>query len=456
MFPAWSLLLPLLPLAGIMAMVGFMALRRWRRSRWFARRDAQRRQWLEQLPALLSGAPLSAAQLNTRDRRETLETLVIDRLEIASGEEAAQLARVLERAGFVDRHLDWLRRGKHWQKLQSATVLGRGRLKLAVPALLDLLRHPSPELRQTAARALAAIGDPAAASALLECAAESSLPIHPTMWMRLVVGCRIPAGDLIPLLDDDRVPVRAMAARALAELPEPAAFDRVQQFAFDPDDEVRAQMARVLGRTADRRAAPLVVALAHDPSWFVRLRALAAMGELNRPECLDAALHGTRDSHFQVRARAALTLARLGAKPIPTLRYLVNAGDRYALEAYLSLLGRSGLLWHTIALLLLPRVDARDHAAALLGAALRAGAAQELLYALEAHPDSRVRPRVARLLVLHGTPALLPAIEQIQARVTTRREQRVLGWVARKLKVAVAVSAPVPSTEKHHALVDHV
>ena len=242
-------------------------------------------------------------------------------------------------------------------------------------------------------------------------------------------------------------------ARALGELREPATFDEIQEFALDPHEEVRAQMARILGRTADPRAASLLVSLAQDPVWFVRLRALAGIGDLNRPECLDAVLHGTRDSHFQVRQRAAATLAHLAAKPSSVLRYLVNAEDRYALEAYLSLLGRSGLLWRAMALLRSSQAEARQDAASVLGAALRAGANKEFLYALETHPDFRVRLKVARLLVQHGTPALLPAVEQIQARVMTPREQRVLHWVRNQLQEArVAAGAP----RDLHALADRV
>ena len=440
--PTWSLLLPLLPLGGILVMVGFMALRRWWRGRMFARRDALRRRWLERLPVLLSGVEISRAELDTRDRRETLETLVIDRLDVATGQEAERLKNLLERAGFLDRHVDWLRRVNRWQKLQSAALLGRAGARVAIPALLVLLRNPSSELRQAAARALTAIGDPRAASALLECTAQPSLPLHPKIWLHAAVACRVPTTALISLLHDRPGEIRALAARAVSELPEPATFDQVQEFAFDPDEEVRAQMARILGRTADPRAAPLLVSLAQDPVWFVRLRALAGIGELNRPECLDAVLHGTRDSHFQVRQRAASTLARLAAKPLPVLRYLANAGDRYALEAYLSQLGRSGLLWRTIALLRSAQAEERQDAASVLGAALRAGATQEFLYALETHPDFRVRLKVARLLVQQGTPELLPAIEQIQARLTAGREQRLLRWIGKNLPEAPAAPGP--------------
>lgn len=434
-------------------MLAFIVGRRWRRKRWFAIRDRLRREWIETLPALLAGAPIDPARQADRDRRETLETLVLDRLEVASGEEATRLKGLLERAGFLDRHLDWLRRGKYWQKLYSAALLGRAGAKIAIPALLELLRDRSAELRGAAARALAAIGDPQIGIALVKTAAEPSLPIHPTMWLRVVVDCRTPAAPLVSLLSDDRAAIRAMAARTLAELPEPVGFDQVEQFAFDPDEEVRAQIVRVLGRTGDARAASLLAALAKDPVWFVRLRALAAIGELNRRECLEAVLDGTRDPHFQVRARAASTLARLAVQPLPVLSYLVNAGDRYALEAYLSLLGRSGLLWRTIALLRSPNAEERNTAARLLGAALGAGAMQEFLFALEAHPDFRVRLRVARLLVEHGTPALLPALKRIQARVPSRREKRVLDWVEGKLQEVEAVPA---ATEKPHALADRV
>ena len=452
----WALLLPLLPLAGILVMVGFMALRRWRRGRRFAQRNILRRQWLERLPVLLDGMEISRAELATRDRRETLETLLIDRLEVASGQEAERLKKLLERAGFLDRHVDWLRRGTHWQKLQSATLLGRAGTPVAVPSLLALLHDHSSQLRQAVVRALATIGSPLAASALLGCIAQPSPPVPPRMWLHAVVGCRLPRASLIPLLRDPREEVRAHVARALSELHEPATFDEVQEFAFDPDVEVRAQMARVLGRTADPRAGPLLVSLAQDPVWFVRLRALAGIGDLNLPECLDAVLHGTRDSHFQVRQRAAATLARLAAKPLPVLRYLVNAGDRLAVEAYLSLLGRSGLLWRTLTLLRSEQAEARQDAASVLGAALRAGATQEFLHALETHPDFRVRLKVARLLVQHATPAVLPAVEQIQARGMTPREQRVLHWVSEKLQEAQAATVAPGAPRGLPALADRV
>ena len=456
MFHVWTLLLPLLPLTGILVMVGFMALRRWRRGQRFARRDDLRRQWLERLPVLLSGVEISRSELATRDQRETLETLVIDRTEVAPEQEKERLRKLLERAGFLDRHIDWVRRGKDWQKMQSAVLLGRAGARVALPALLALLRDPSAELRHVAARALAAIGDPRAASALLECTAQPSLPIPHTIWLYAVVGCRVPRGSLISLLHNPRAQVRALAARALSELPEPATFDQVQEFAFDPNEEVRAQAARMLGRSADPRAAPLLVALVRDSVWFVRLRALAAIGGLNRPECLDAVLHGTRDPHFQVRETATLTLARLAAKPLPVLRYLVNAGNRYAVEAYLSMLGRSGLLWRTIALLQSAQAEERQEATNVLGAALRAGATQEFLYALETHPDFRLRLNVARLLVQHSSRDLLPALEQIQTRVTSRREQRVLRWVSKNLQEAVAEAAAPGVPQGVHALADRI
>ncbi len=450
---AWAFLLPLLPLAGIAVMLVFMVERRWRRKRWFALRDRLRREWLEQLPALLAGAPIDPIRHADRDTRETLEILVLDRLEVASGDEATRLRALLERAGFLDRHVDWLRRGKHWQRLYSASLLGRAGAKLAIPALLDLLSNPSHELRGAAARALAAIGNPRIGSALVKLAAGPSLPIHPSLWLRVTVDCRTPAAELVSLLRDDRAAIRAMAARALAEMPEPAAFEQVEQFAFDPDEEVRAQIARLLGRTADPRAAPLLAGLAKDPVWFVRLRALAAIGDLNRPECLEAVLAGTRDPHFQVRTRAASTLGRLAVEPLSVLGYLLTAGDRYGLEAYLSLLGRSGLLWRTIALLRSPNAEERATAGKLLGAALKAGATQEFVYALEAHPDPRVRLRVARLLAQHGTPRLLPALKRVQSRVSSPREQRVVTWLRGKLQEAESAQA---KAEKPHALADRV
>lgn len=252
-------------------------------------------------------------------------------------------------------------------------------------------------------------------------------------------ACRVPHDSLAELLHDDRAEIRALAARATAEMPQPVRVETIERFVFDPDSEVRAQMARALGRSADVRAAPLLAALARDTEWFVRLRAQAAMGQLNRRECLDAILYGTRDPNFQVRARAAEALSRMALDPADVLAMMLKAGDRYALEAYVTLLGRSGHLWRTLSLLRARDPIVRAKAEELIGAVVSAGVTQEFVYALEVHPDRRVRARLARLLARHADAgALFAPIDRLRKRASDRRQLQVLNWLARESTHALA------------------
>ena len=82
-------------------------------------------------------------------------------------------------------------------KETAADALGRIG-EAAVPALIDALHHPDPEVREQAGRALSLIGPKATAA--------------------------VP--ELIKLLDDDAEPVRRQAARALGQIG-PAAKDAI-------------------------------------------------------------------------------------------------------------------------------------------------------------------------------------------------------------------------------------
>lgn len=443
-----------LPLATIAGMLAYVLQRRWRRSRWLRKRDRLRRRWLERLPQLVAGASLAPGELATRDEREVLERLLIDRLAVATVDEVLPLRSVLEREGFIDRHLDWLRRGGFWQKLESAALLGITRAKTAVPILAQLLRHRSAEMREAAARALAMIGDVSAGSSLLEEVRQQKLAIHPTTWLRAVVCCQVPANDLLQLLADSRANVRAMVARALAEMPQPVQYGQVERYVFDPEPEVRAQMARLLGRTADARAAEPLTGLARDVDWVVRSYAQTALGQLGRPECVDAVFQGTLDSVFEVRSRATEALARLSIEPKAVLTFLMETRDAQVLHQYISLIERSGMLWRMLSMLCDPQQSTRESTATLLAMAIDAGVTHPFVYALTDHPNRRVRLRVARLLADSGAPALISQIADITGRIRIPRERRAVQAAIGRL-TKISRLAPT-SRPKIHALADRV
>jgi hypothetical protein len=108
------------------------------------------------------------------------------------------------------------------------------------------------------------------------------------------------------------------------------------------------------------------------------------------------------------------------------------------------MLGRSGLLWRTLSLLCEPDPVLRRNAAALIGTALDAGATQEFLYALEAHPRPRVRVALARIMAEHASAELTAAISHAAARATGPRQHTMLHWLLRQF---AGPAQPTPTRE---------
>ncbi|MBI4458813.1 MAG: HEAT repeat domain-containing protein [Acidobacteria bacterium] len=423
----WVILAAFLGILG--AMFVFILVRRAWRAYVFRRCDRFREYWGARFPSLLSGEVPSAQEMRTAEAREALESLLLNRREAAGEEEQKRLGEVFERAGLLEERIKILRRrGARWERLRSAAVLGQIRSAAAIPALSETLTDPCRPLCSEALRSLGLIGSPAAAPALLHFLRQG-IPEEPAIWLDAVTACVQEAGDFLPLLQDEREEVRILAARALAESPQPlpsSLFESWSSLAFDPNPEVRAQAMRVLGRSQDERAVSLLVSGTQDEAWFVRLRAVAALASAGAPAVLEAVLRTSGDPDFRVRQRAAATLASLAARPAQVLEWLVNMQDRYAVEGFLSQLARSGLLWRALPLLLAPGESKRQDAEKLLSGAVAAGYYQFLLDAVESHPEWRVRLAIARLLAEADNPELAEELQRRLWHASTPRLRRLL------------------------------
>ena len=108
--------------------------------------------------------------------------------------------------------------------------------------------------------------------------------------------------------------VVALRAEELLERLEPASLDVLVEELENGSASYRA--AILLGRMKDSRAfGPLVAALAH-PDPRVRSESCAALGELRDPAAAEPLLVATRDTVYDVRARAGEALDRLGTAAI--------------------------------------------------------------------------------------------------------------------------------------------
>lgn len=336
-------------LAGIFLLIAFIIVRRWYRGLYFRRLNqrtlAIRTMWGD----IMNGrVPPSTWRLKTLDC-QIVESILLDNIEVASREELPRLLSCLRSSGLLDLRIHEARISGGWKKRAALLALGRTRAQEAVPALEEGLDSDSSETRIAAVRALGHTGLRQAAIALLNHLETDDLrvPDH-TLKNALANCCATCPSLLIAYMERTSGHARELLSRVLGELATPDLADELLVLAADPLPEVRASAARAFVGADPRLALPALRQLANDPEWFVRLRAVVALGSV--------AHHGTRrillgalcDSNRLVRQRAAWALARMEPWLQDILEEVVDTGDNYALQAFISELERTGEIEHVI------------------------------------------------------------------------------------------------------------
>ncbi len=422
-------------LAGIFLLLAFILIRRAIRRAYFRRREertlALRKEW----EAILDGNyPPELWRFDPLDR-EIVETMLLDRLEVAPADEAERLRHCLRVSGLVDVRSHEARTLRGWRRLRALVSLGRMRVPEAIPALAEGLDSRNSETRIAAARGLGRAALPEAAEPILERVTQKQLRLPVAVLQNALLHCCRMRPSLLHYYvrhcDDDTRPV---LARVLAEVATAELGEDLVLLASDPLAEVRASAARALAGAKPRVALTALQQLAGDEEWFVRLRAVVALGLLGDPRAIPVLLQTLCDPNRFVRLRSATALARLEGHQEEILALAIRTGDRYALQALVSELQRSGAMLELLDLLAIP--ERREKAESYLLAALRAGAQRFLLDALVHHSNWRVRLRLARLLARSGESQLVPQIELLEAATARPRDRRILHWLAGRLRGA--------------------
>lgn len=122
---------------------------------------------------------------------------------------------------------------------------------------------------------------------------------------------------LIPLLRHPTLQVRHTAASILANLAARRAYDALLESLGSEDVAVRMECARALGNIGDRRASSRLLERPHDRSWGVRQAAAAALGKLYEPRFLRPLARLARsDEEILVRDTAANVLMHHSGDPV--------------------------------------------------------------------------------------------------------------------------------------------
>lgn len=429
---------------GILAPISYILARRAFRHRYFLRRDRRTFELRQRWHDVLGGAlPAEHWRFSPRDR-EIVETILLDRLEVASTEESASLTKFLRTSGLLDMRI-WEARHLRGGRRQAALVsLGRMHAPESIPALAEALEDADAEVRVAALRGLGRTGLPEAAEGILRRAAPGTLLVPASPLQNALLNCgRSCPNLLLGYIRKAEDQVRPLLARVLGEIATPELDEELLLLALDPLPEVRASAARALGAARPKQALTALANLAADEAWFVRLRAVVALGELNDPRTIPVLIGTLCDPNRQVCLRSASALARFEGRLEETMQKVIRTRDGYALQAFVSELERCGRILSLVQDLIDPKQ--RTVAQAALLGVLRSGAHRKLLDTLVHHSSWRVRLAVARLLAASGEGRLVRPLELLEASIPTARGRRIVRWILRQLGDP---TAPTPQADQ--------
>ncbi len=427
-------------LIGAALLLAFIMGRRTARRRYFGRRDERAQALRRQLPEILAGRMLPEAWRRDPLDDRILEEILLDRLEVAGREEAESIRFCLRISGLLDKRIHQARRRRGWRRLYTLVALGRMRCPEAIPALAEGLDDDNEQTAIAAARGLGRYAMPEAAEPILERLEMKRLRLPANVLQSTLYHCcRDRPSMLLRAMQFTDDQLRPLLARVLAEVASAELGEDLVLIASDPLPEVRASAARAMAGARPRLALAALQQLAADSEWFVRLRAVVAMGIMQDPRSIPVLLETLCDPNRFVRLRAAGALARLEGFEEEILVRAVHTRDRYALQALVGEMQRSGAMLAVLNGLADPR--RRQRSRRILLAAVGAGAPRLLLDAVLHHANWRVRTQSARLLAESHDPEVLRLLRFYATDTQRPRERILLAWLERRLREAIAVEA---------------
>ena len=334
-----SLILAVLALAIMAGLLVGRAFRTWRGTR----REAVRRRLI---PLLLGGGGGRGA-LASRERQDLLATLSVELIQMVRGREREAFIENATRLGVPERLRHHLGSGSARTRQQAAEALSEFGDDRSIARLEEALDDPNPDVRLTAALALAPIGRLPSARRLVD-----QLGIGTTEHSLLVVSLfREIAGsrseELKALLYDPTVPSGAKAAAidALSASPDYSLVPLVSQLALrlPAEDPALPRYLRALAGFGHPAGAPAIDRGLASEAWAARAAAAHAAGKIGLTETAARLAELLDDENWWVRFRAGEALSGLGPEGKSLLVETARTGpDRARTAAALTLAERSG------------------------------------------------------------------------------------------------------------------
>src|SRR5712691_9133782 len=249
-------------------LLAVILLRRTRRKRYFAKRDARVFELRQKWDALISGQiPYESWRKKPFDRR-IVETISLDAFEAAGPEESARLLKFLRSSGLIEKRIFEARQHRGWRRHRALVALGRTRAPEGIPALGEGLRDRHLETRLAALRGLGRMACSEAAEEILHWVEETGLTV-PALPLQgaLVQCCSERPKVLLKYLQHSEGAVREVLGRVLGDVATTSLGTDMLQFVDDKLPELRAAAARALCHAEPTLAIDVLSELAQDEMW---------------------------------------------------------------------------------------------------------------------------------------------------------------------------------------------
>lgn len=202
-------------------------------------------------------------------------------------------------------------------RAEAAKVIDEFPAEELTEALIGALTASDENVRNAAARALADLKDPAAGAALLAALESASDPFVMAATLRALKNLRYePALQSgVKLLAHEHAAVRHEAVGLLGYLRRPETMSTIAHLALsDRQPEVRRQAVAALVSGDPDTVGETLVRTVADSDWQVRAESASVIGRLRISGGATALVQATQDASWQVREKAVEALGQLGAR----------------------------------------------------------------------------------------------------------------------------------------------
>jgi HEAT repeat protein len=202
-------------------------------------------------------------------------------------------------------------------RAEAAKVIDEFPAEELTQPLIGALTAPDESVRGAAARALADLKDPAAGTALLTALEGASDPFVLAAILRALRNLRHdPALQAgLQLLAHEHAAVRHEAVGLLGYLRKPDTMADIARLALsDTQPEVRRQAVAALVSGDPEVVGWTLIRAVADPDWQVRAESSSVIGRLKIAAGIGALIQATEDPSWQVRERAVEALGQLRAR----------------------------------------------------------------------------------------------------------------------------------------------